>query len=208
MVITGVADRAPGLVSALVYCDAYLPADGESCWELAGPEYRQLFAAGASGDGFSVAPPTRLDPRASAHPLASFLQAIRLTGAWQEVRRREFVYLSNWAGSPFGGLYRRLAEDPEWITHTLPTGHNIMADAPDEFLEILLDTARALSSSAGDDRVSADDDRGQASQTAVSGGSCPSSVRGALESSGSPGGSGTATAEVFSAQTRVVPGRR
>ena len=33
MVITGVADRAaPGSVRRLVYCDAYVPQDGQSCW--------------------------------------------------------------------------------------------------------------------------------------------------------------------------------
>ena len=32
MVITGVADRMPDNVDALVYIDALVPRDGESCW--------------------------------------------------------------------------------------------------------------------------------------------------------------------------------
>lgn len=144
MVVTGVADRAPERVGALVYCDAYLPEDGESCFDLAGEGYRELFLAGARGDGFSVAPPAGLDPRATAHPLASFVQSIRLTGAWRRVRRREFLYLSGWSGSPFTGLCQRLAADDQWLTHTLPVGHNVMADAPDELAAILLGAAKAI----------------------------------------------------------------
>jgi pimeloyl-ACP methyl ester carboxylesterase len=150
MVITGVADRAPDRIAALVYCDAYVPEDGESCWELAGDGYRQLFLDGARADGFTVAPPPGLDARATGHPLASFVQAIRVTGAWRRIRRREFLYLSGWSGTPFTAQYHRLSDDPEWITHALPVGHNVMADAPDELTELLLATARSLPS--GDDR--------------------------------------------------------
>lgn len=143
MVITGVADRVPDRIKGLVYSDAYVPSDGESCWDLAGDAFRQMFLDGARADGFSVAPPPGGNPRATAHPLASFLQSIRLTGAWRQVPRREFIYLSGWSGMPFTEQYRRLAADPDWITHTLPVGHDIMAAAPDEFAEILLDTAKA-----------------------------------------------------------------
>ena len=33
-VITAVADRTPNAVRALVYLDAFLPRDGETCWQL------------------------------------------------------------------------------------------------------------------------------------------------------------------------------
>jgi pimeloyl-ACP methyl ester carboxylesterase len=144
MVVSGVADRAPERVGALVYSDAYVPEDGESCSDLAGARFRQLFLDNARADGFSVAPPPMLDPRATAHPLASVVQAIRLTGAWRQIPRREFIYLSGWSGTPFTGLYQRLAADPEWVTHSLPVGHNIIADAFDELTEILLGAAKSL----------------------------------------------------------------
>lgn len=80
MVITGVAEALPGRIRRLVYSDAYVPGDGDSCWDLTSVRFRELFADGAGGDGFSVRPPAGIDPRASAHPLASFMQKIRLTG--------------------------------------------------------------------------------------------------------------------------------
>jgi pimeloyl-ACP methyl ester carboxylesterase len=143
MVITGAADRCPDRVRRLVYSDAYVPADGESCWDLTTPEFRRLFVEGAAADGVSVAPPRTSDARTTAHPLASFVQKIRLSGAVERVPRRDFIYLSGWRDrSPFNELHERLSRDPAWHTHRLPTGHNIVAEAPDKLLEILLDGER------------------------------------------------------------------
>ena len=36
MVISGVADRLPERIAALVYADAFVPEDGQSWWDLAG----------------------------------------------------------------------------------------------------------------------------------------------------------------------------
>ncbi|MEV1025963.1 alpha/beta hydrolase [Streptomyces sp. NPDC050264] len=102
MVITGVADRAAaGVVRRLVYSDAYVPEHGQSCWELTTEAFRELFLEGAAADGFSVQPPSGLDPRATAHPLASFLQRLTLgAGGLDRIETRDYVYLSGWAGDP------------------------------------------------------------------------------------------------------------
>jgi len=142
MVITGAADRCPDRVTRLVYSDAYVPADGDSCWELTTPEFRRVFLEGAAADGFGVAPIPGTDPRNTAHPLASFVQKIRLSGAVERVPRRDFLYLSGWQGNPFTELYERLSGDPAWHTHSLPTSHNVVDEAPDELLEILLEGER------------------------------------------------------------------
>ncbi|NEB76925.1 alpha/beta hydrolase [Streptomyces sp. SID14478] len=140
MVITGAADRAaPGVVRRLVYSDAYVPQDGDSCWELTTQAFRQIFLDGAAADGYSVAPPPGLDPRTTAHPLASFLQRLRLDGeGLARIRTRDYVYLSGWTGTPFTALHERLAKDPDWRTHSLDSTHNVMRDAPDAVLRILL----------------------------------------------------------------------
>ncbi|MGY9064192.1 alpha/beta fold hydrolase [Streptomyces sp. CAS3] len=140
MVITGAADRAPsGVVRRLVYSDAYVPEDGQSCWDLTTDAYRDVFLAGAAADGYAVQPPPGSGPRVTAHPLASFLQRIRLDGTGlRAVRTRDYVYLSGWDGSPFTAVHDRLAKDPTWRVHTLDSGHDVWRDAPEEFLEILL----------------------------------------------------------------------
>ena len=59
-------------------------------------------------------------------------------------RRRDYIYLSGWEATPFTPLYERLSRDPSWHVHSLPTGHNVMVEAPDALLEIVLATALIL----------------------------------------------------------------
>ena len=67
------------------------------------------------------------------------MQKIRLTRAAKGVERRDYIYLSGWDGSPFGEVYRRLRTDPAWYVHELPVSHSVLADAPQQWLGILLD---------------------------------------------------------------------
>jgi hypothetical protein len=79
--------------------------------------------------------------RGHGHPLASLLQPLRLSGDSTGFRR-DYVYAAGWDGpSPFTPVYQRLRADPAWTTHALDSGHNLMRDAPDELLKILLDAA-------------------------------------------------------------------
>lgn len=139
MVIAAAADRADGRIARLVHLDSYVPRDGESCWSLAGEAYRQKFLAGAASNGYAVEPPVGGDPRRRPHPIASFVQRIRLTGAAARVPRRDFVFCSGWEETPFRDLRARLGEDPGWRVHDLPTVHNAMREAPDAVADILLE---------------------------------------------------------------------
>jgi pimeloyl-ACP methyl ester carboxylesterase len=142
MVIAAAADRAGGRISRLVHLDAYVPRDGESCWSATNDHFRDLFAAGAAATGYAVRPPDGGDPRRHPHPLASFLQAIRLTGPATRVPRREFIYCSGWEHqTPFADLRTRLAADPGWQVHDLPTRHDAMHEAPEAVAGILLTDA-------------------------------------------------------------------
>ncbi|HWK28683.1 MAG TPA: alpha/beta hydrolase [Solirubrobacter sp.] len=143
MVIAAAADRARGHVSRVVHIDAYVPLDGESCWSATTEHFREVFIAGAADTGYSVRPPFRPpdggDPRRRPHPLASLLHAIRLTGGFARVPRRDFAYCSGWEdGTPFAPLRARLEADPGWHVHDVPTGHNAMREAPEAVAGILL----------------------------------------------------------------------
>lgn len=138
MVIAAAADRADGRVARLVHLDAYVPRDGESCWSSTSDDYRRKFLAGAATNGYAVLPPAGGDPRRRPHPLASFTQAIHLTGAVDRVPRREFVHCSGWEdGTPFTHLRTRLQADPAWQVHELPTAHNAMREAPQAVADLL-----------------------------------------------------------------------
>ena len=119
MVITGVADRIPEKVDALVYLDALVPNNGESCWHLVNDEQRQWYLD-VDDTGYGVPPMSFFDPRATAHPLASFLQRITLTADLSRFRRRDFVYALKWPGdSPLRPSYDRVKDDPNWNVHEL-----------------------------------------------------------------------------------------
>jgi len=138
MVITGVADRMPDRVDSLVYLDAVVPADGDSCWTLVTDRERQWYA-NVDETGHATRPLPFFDPRATAHPIASLLQPLRLTGDLSRIRRRDYVYAAGWADeSPFTVFYQRFRDDPLWTTHALDSGHNLMRDAPEDLLKILL----------------------------------------------------------------------
>jgi pimeloyl-ACP methyl ester carboxylesterase len=137
MVIAGVADRVPERIRALAYLDAFVPEDGDSAWALNTDAERDRLLSGARADGFSFPPQPFFDPRATSHPLASFLQAIRLTGKLEAVTRRTYVYAANWPESPFGPVAERLRGDSGWQLHVMQSRHNLMGDVPDELARIV-----------------------------------------------------------------------
>jgi pimeloyl-ACP methyl ester carboxylesterase len=145
MVIAGVADRVPDRIERLVYLDAYVPDDGDSCFTLTTPAYQQLFLDGVRRDGWSVQPPEGLglDPRVTPHPAAAFFQSVSLSGRQNDVVRRDYVYLSGWQGTPFASVSERLRADPTWRVHEVPCGHDGMSEAPDELVAILLQDGAA-----------------------------------------------------------------
>jgi pimeloyl-ACP methyl ester carboxylesterase len=142
MVITAVADRVPQQVDSLIYLDAFVPRNGESCWTLTTDEQREWYAA-VDDTGYGVPPLPFFDERATAHPLASLMQPIRLGGDLSRFRRRDYVYATKWEGeSPLAATFERVRNDPSWTTHVLDSAHNLLRDAPDEVLKILLDVAQ------------------------------------------------------------------
>ncbi|TDO68563.1 thioesterase superfamily protein [Kribbella sp. VKM Ac-2571] len=137
MVIAGVADRLGDRLEQLVFIDAYVPDDGDSCWSLTSDTFREMFIVGARGDGRWVAVPDGLDPRARPHPLASFVQSIRLEANLSDVPRRTFISGGAWPGSPFVTLTDRLRNDSGWQVHEIPVGHNIARRDPQSLAAVL-----------------------------------------------------------------------
>jgi len=155
MVITAVADRIPERVAALVGIDAQIPRDGESLWYLTTEEARQAFIA-ACADGAHVNPPPGLDERTTPHPLASFVQPINLTGAWEQVTKRYFVWLSEWEGSPTKFIYDGLREDSSWdVAHgrSVTTSSARAPTGSSSFCRSLPPTSRLLPMTRPDSRT-------------------------------------------------------
>ncbi|HEY6494591.1 MAG TPA: alpha/beta fold hydrolase [Trebonia sp.] len=137
-VITGVADRMPERVKALVYLDAFLPGNGDSCWTMTNDEQRAWYIDGARRTGYGVDPLPFFDQRARPHPVATLLQAIRLTGAWRAVPTKIYVAARRWPGeSPMAASTARAREDSQFETREWDTRHNVMADGPDLVFDLI-----------------------------------------------------------------------
>jgi len=140
-VISGVADQVPERVGALLYLDAFVPEDGDSCWTMTNDEQRRWYIDGAGRTGLAVDPLPFFDSRATPHPLATLLQRSRLSGAWRSVPVKHYAAAAApewWAQSPFVPTTERLRGDPDWTVHDLPIGHNVLVNGPELVLEKIL----------------------------------------------------------------------
>lgn len=156
-VITGVADRMPERIAALVYLDAFVVEDGQSVWDLMPEPNKALFEAGAAERGGIAIPPIPaeffavneadrawVDEKCVDHPMKSFREPIALSGAHQKVPRHCYIVAEGFTPSPFEDLYKALQDDPAWETHGLACGHDVMVDMPGELADILLGAAQPL----------------------------------------------------------------
>lgn len=155
-VITGVADRIPERLRALVYLDAFVPDDGQAMKDMVPPEAGARMAAlvDEKGEGWWVPPRSAesfqvataedrdwVDRRCVPHPFATMTQPIRLTGVWKSVPGKFYIRAAAYRASPFGPFAERAKNDPEWQYAETACGHDVMVDAPDELAAALIRAA-------------------------------------------------------------------
>jgi pimeloyl-ACP methyl ester carboxylesterase len=155
MVIAGAADRAADRVSQLIYLDAFVPADGQSLFDLLSPERRAYFQERArdGGDGSRVPPPSPaalgvtdetqarwLAARLTAQPLRTFEQPIVLTGASPATSLpRTYVHCTvSPTAASFAPFAAKARDAPDWRYQELPTAHDAMVTEPAAVAEVLL----------------------------------------------------------------------
>lgn len=138
--INGAADAAPERVRALVYLDAFVPEDGDSCWSMANDEERGWYVDGAGRTGIAVDPLTFLDERTRPHPLGTLMQRSKLTGAWRTIPVKHYVVALGWPGeSPLAAAIAKVEADPAFIVHEWDTGHNVMKNGPNQIYDLIID---------------------------------------------------------------------
>lgn len=149
-VISGVADRIPDRIGALVYLDAFVLQDGQCVHDAlpAAARDAQIDLARQVGDGwkvppipaaaFNVNPADRawVDSQCTMHPFATFQQPIRLGRASQPPKNITFIMATGFDNSPFPPFYER-ARVQGWRTMTVDCGHDVMLDRPEELTRVL-----------------------------------------------------------------------
>jgi pimeloyl-ACP methyl ester carboxylesterase len=143
MVITGVAARLGARIDGLIYIDAFLPADGQSLWDITGEfEHKHYIDTQKHTPGL-VAPIMGADnPRLGRHPLLTLLEAVTLTGEERAIPRRAYIFAKSWEPTPFRRFWTAVKDDKSWEVHVADSGHDVMGDQPEQLLKIMLDFAR------------------------------------------------------------------
>jgi pimeloyl-ACP methyl ester carboxylesterase len=153
-VISGVVDRIPDRIGALVYLDAFVLEDGQSLHDALPAAHRdaQVDLARRVGDGWKVPPiPAEafnlnpadrawVDRQCTMQPLATFQQPIRLSGGSQSPKNITFILATGFDNSPFPPFYDR-ANAQGWTTTKIDCGHDVMLDRPEELTRALASVA-------------------------------------------------------------------
>ena len=153
-VISGVADRILDRIGALVYLDAFVLKNGQCLHDTLPPEQlkMQMEATAAHGEGWKVPPiPAEVfavnagdaewvNRQCTMQPLATFQQAIKLSGKADGIKNVTFILATGFADSPFPQFYEP-AKARGWKTLKMACGHDVMLDLPAELTKVLDEVA-------------------------------------------------------------------
>jgi pimeloyl-ACP methyl ester carboxylesterase len=152
-VISGVAEQVPGAISSIVFLDAFLPENGQSCAEINRPGVKESVAAlaakgeigipGRAAEAFGVNEKDRVwvDSLTGPQPLKTFSDPITLTGARERIAKKTYIRAKGYDNPAFDRALARCKADKSWRVYELASGHDVMVDQPDRLTEILLEVA-------------------------------------------------------------------
>jgi pimeloyl-ACP methyl ester carboxylesterase len=160
-VVSGVADRIPDRVGALVYLDAFVLEDGESLHQTLPPDVQnaQMEGAARDGEGWKVPPiPAEVfkvnardadwvNRQCTVQPVGTLQQPLKLTGGIGKVKNVTFILATGWDATPFPAFYER-AKAKGWKTLTMDCGHDVMLDMPAELTQALIEVSPRGTTSA------------------------------------------------------------
>lgn len=159
MVITGAADREPDRIAGMIYFDAFLPANGQSLWDLApaatSEGHRKSAAAHDGGSSVPVPVSPRTPPGPGVHDYAPYTpQPIKtLSEPWHSVRkeqtwpRRHYLLCTAYAknmNSPFHKIATELRGRTDWTMSELDAFHDVLYAQPERTAAAIGDALRSM----------------------------------------------------------------
>ena len=154
-VVTGVADRIPERIHALVYLDAFVPEDNENVLQHVPKEQLDQLLEGTRniGEGWKVPPiPAEVfnvneedrdwvNSQCTMQPIETFQQCIHLSGGISKIDNIVYIRATGFEeGSPFPPFQEK-ARAAGWKTLEIACGHDVMLDEPDRLTAALIDAA-------------------------------------------------------------------
>lgn len=154
MVVSGVADRMPEKVKALVVLDGFVPEDGKAMreyWPASVMSYLDKEASISGGvsvpplpaQSLAIATENRafVDANATPQPYGTFNEVIRLTGARDRIAKKAYIRATKFRSHPFDGFVKRLQSLPDWHVAEIDSGHEPMIDDPQKLAELFVQMA-------------------------------------------------------------------
>jgi len=151
-VVTGVADRVPERLRALIYLDAFILENGQSLFDVLPREGAPASSATEPGDGWRVPPISAeffqvnaadrawVDRQCTPQSLATFSQRLRVDNVFP-ASKTTHILATGFKEPPFT-KFHEIAKRKGWKTVTVDCGHDVMLDKPAELTAILRDAAR------------------------------------------------------------------
>ncbi|MFL9944182.1 alpha/beta fold hydrolase [Paraburkholderia graminis] len=152
MVVTGVVQALPTRIKALVYLDAVVPDAGCCLIDYLDdrkgidaltiqPEGLYIAPIPASVFGVSADKQAWVDSRSTLQPRRTFEENLPAVDARDAVSRKVYVLATEYNMPMFRRFADARRDRPDWTVIDLPYGHELMVDAPDEVVNVLLGAA-------------------------------------------------------------------
>jgi pimeloyl-ACP methyl ester carboxylesterase len=150
---SGAVERTLERIASIVWLDAFMPQDGQRGADFISEFSRKaLMEAVARGEAGRPAPKAEVflvnekdrawvDSKLTPQPNGVALQPIKLTGALQKVARKAYIRAPAYRQAAFDKAYADCKADKSWRTFETTAGHDVMVDAPEWLVEVMLQVA-------------------------------------------------------------------
>ncbi|MBR1177018.1 alpha/beta hydrolase [Bradyrhizobium sp. KB893862 SZCCT0404] len=151
-VISGAVEHIGSRVSSIVYLDAFLPENGDAL--VASSERVAAIIKNLQDGGKTSLPPIPaavfqvnerdrawVDKQCTPQPLKTFTDQIVLSGARERIGKKTYIRARGYASPPFDSVVNKLRDNPGWVKHELPCGHDAMLDMPEQVADLFIASA-------------------------------------------------------------------
>jgi pimeloyl-ACP methyl ester carboxylesterase len=156
LVIAGVADRIPERISKLVFLDAVIAGNGESCISVHPDSFKKEFEQDAAQHGmrslsvrpsslFGVSDPQDrqwVDARLTLQPYGSFAQPLTLHHPYGNGLPLVYIACTQPQLPVLGLFAAKVRQSPQWQYYEMKTGHDAMITQPKELARLLVSLSR------------------------------------------------------------------
>lgn len=163
MVIAGAAEKLMPRIRAMVFLDAFVPEANKSLMDLTSAEARARREAIMEKDGSGLMKPNSaealgildskdrewVDRLCTPHPYKTFTDSLPSVDALNQIQRKIYVRARGIVAPMHDHTADRLRSQPNWAVIDSPHGHDLMVDAPDDVIRILLGASDADSEHPG-----------------------------------------------------------